>query len=343
MAPNQQFGFKIGFTGVYYHYSATINPGNYPYNNFDFRGNHDLNTGLDFQVRYHGTYMFGEMARGSNGGLAWLTGIMSAPDPRVSVTLIVRNYQPEYQNIFSNAFGQNSLNTNEIGIYAAVNAAIHPKLNVSGYFDYFQFPWLKYRVDRPCSGQEFGTMLAWKFSGNMMINLRFCQKNNQSNETAEPNRNIHPIVNSHTRSYRLGIEWLPCNGLILKTRAEGRESGEVTLSHTLGVLIYQDAQINVLKWPESLTIRFALFDIPDYNTRIYTYEPEVLYGYSVPAYQGRGMRSCILLKFGLSGRTDLWIRGGITCYSDRNKVGTGLDMTEGNTRGDLTGQILIRF
>lgn len=343
MAPNQQLGFKIGFSGVYYHYSATINPGYYPYNRYEFRGKYGLNTGLDFQVRYRGTYLFGEIARGRNGGLAWLTGLMSAPDTRVSVTLIVRNYPPEYQNIFSNAFGQNSLNANESGIYAAVNAAIHPKIDVSGYYDYFKFPWLKYRVDMPVSGQEFGTMLGWKISGNMAINLRFYQKNNQSNETSEPNRITHNIVNSHTRSYRLGIEWLPCNGLILKTRVEARESGNVSLHPALGVLIYQDAQIKTLKWPESLTMRFALFDIPDYNTRIYTYEPEVLYGYSVPAYQGRGMRACLLLKFRISGKADLWLRGGITSYSDRNTVGTGLDMTKGNIRGDLTGQLLIRF
>jgi hypothetical protein len=314
-----------------------------PYNKFEFRGNYDLNTGFDFQVRYRGTYLFGEIGRGLNGGMAWLTGVMLSPDPRVSVSLIVRDYQPKYQNIYSNAFGQNSLNANEFGIYAAVNAAIHPKVNVSGYFDYFRFPWLKYRVDVPVSGQEFGTVLGWKISWNMMINLRFYQKNNQSNETAEQIRITHTIGTYHTRSYRVGIEWLPVNGLLLKTRVEARESGKASIKHSMGILIYQDLQIKALKWPETLTIRFALFDIPDYNTRIYMYEPEVLYGYSVPAYQGRGMRTCLLLKFGLPGKTDFWLRGGITSYSDRNTVGTGLDMTKGNTRGDLTGQLLIRF
>ena len=110
----------------------------YPYNQFGFRGNQNLNTGLDFQIRYRGMYLFGEISRSHNGGMAWLTGSILTPDPRVYITVIYRNYQSIYQNLFSNAFGQNSLNANERGIYMAINAAVHPKVNLSGYCDLFR-------------------------------------------------------------------------------------------------------------------------------------------------------------------------------------------------------------
>ena len=146
-----------------------------------------------------------------------------------------------------------------------------------------------------------------------------------------------------TRSYRLGIEWLPGNGILLKTRIEAKESGESIANRPFGYLIYQEAQIKLLKWLENITLRFGLFDIPDYASRIYVYEPEVLYGYSVPAFQGKGMRTCLVLKIRISRKFDIWMRGGLTRYSDRNEVGTGLDLTQGNIRGELTGQILIRL
>jgi hypothetical protein len=343
MAPNQQFGFKIGLTGIYYHYSAAVIPRIYPYSQFGFRGRENFNTGLDVQLRYRGLYLFGEAGRSANGGLAMVAGTSFSPDPRVSLTIIYRNYAALYQNLFSNAFGQNSLNSNERGVYAALNAAIHPKINLSGYIDLFSFPWLKYRVDVPTKGQEFGIMLGWQSARSVLISLRYYQKNTRCNATAEAIQVIHKLCDNLVRSYRLGIEWLPGNGLIFKTRIEVKEAGESVEKRPFGYLVYQDAQIKASKWPESVTVRFALFDIPDYGSRIYVYEPEVLYGYSVPAYQGKGIRTCMVLKFGIGRRIDLWIRGGITYYTDRNAVGTGLDQTAGNVRGELTGQLLIRL
>jgi len=343
MAPNQQLGFKIGLTGLYVRYSTSLIPKIYPYNQFGFRGKENLNTGFDLQIRYHGIYVFGELSRSCNGGFAWLAGTSLAPDPRVSVTVICRNYQYTYQNLFSNAFGQNSLNANEQGLYAAINMSVHPRVNISGYIDLYQFPWLKYRVDAPSSGQESGMILGWQASRNVMIHLRFYQKKTRMNNTAEPDQIMHQLGDNLTKSYRMGMEWIAVNGINLKTRIEVKEAGGSETYHPFGYLVFQEAQIRVLKWPEIFTLRFALFDVPGYSSRIYVYEPEVLYGYSVPAYQGRGMRTCLVLKFGFGRKADFWLRGGITCYSDRNEIGTGPDLTKGNVRTELTGQLLIRL
>ncbi|MCX6267978.1 MAG: helix-hairpin-helix domain-containing protein [Bacteroidetes bacterium] len=284
MSPNQQIGFKIGVTGIFYKYSAAVIPPVHPYNQFGFRGNQNMNTGIDFQLRYRGIHFFGEIGRSQNGGMAWLTGAILTPDPRVCITLIYRNYHLTYQNLFSNAFGQNSMNANERGIYTAISAAIHPKVNLSGYIDFFSFPWLKYRVDAPTHGQEFGMILGWQSSRNVLFNIRFYQKNTRSNIASEPNQILHTLGDFLTRSYRVGFEWLPGNGILLKTRIEVKEAGESSANRPYGYFVYQEAQIKVCKRLENITLRFALFDIPDYTSRIYVYEPEVLYGYSVPAW-----------------------------------------------------------
>ncbi|MCX6306068.1 MAG: hypothetical protein NT040_13985 [Bacteroidetes bacterium] len=343
VAPNQQLGFKIGLTGLFSRYSARLMPAIHPYNQFGFRGNQNFNTGVDFQVRYRGMYFFGEISRSRNKGVAFLTGTTLAPGSRVGITLIYRNYGPSCQNLFSSAFGQNSLNANERGIYTAISTAISPKLNLSGYIDLFTFPWMKYRVDAPTRGREYGLMLGWQAARSVNVNMRFYQKNTRINGTSQPNQVIHKLYDYLTRSYRFGLEWLPCNGILLKSRIEVKEAGETHGNLPFGYLVYQEAQIKAFKIPETITLLFALFDVPDYNSRIYVYEPEVLYGYSVPAYQGQGMRTCMVTKFGIARRIDLWFRGGITWYTDRNEVGTGLDLTNGNFRAELTGQLLIRF
>ena len=343
LVPNQQFGCKIGVTGLFCKYSAAVLPKFYPYNLFGFRGNQNLNTGIDFQIRFHGIYLYGEMSRSLNHGLAWLYGISLSPDPRVYLVVICRNYQVSCQNLFSNAFGQNSLNANEQGIYTAINASIHPKVNFSGYIDLFTFPWLKYRVDSPTLGREFGVMMGWQASGNVKMLLRFYQKNSRSNAAAEPHQVIHHSCEYLARSYRFGLDWLPVNGLLLKTQIDVKEAGESTVIRPVGYVAFQEVQVKAFKWPEAITLRFALFDVPAYASRIYVYEPEVLYGYNVPAYEGQGMRTCLVVKFGFSRHVDLWLRGGLIYYTDRSEVGTGPDLTKGNIRCELTGQLMVRL
>ncbi len=343
LAPTQQLGFKIGLTGVYYAYSANVKPKIHPYNQFVFKGKNNTNIGFDYQLRYKRLYLFGEVSRSQNSGMAWLSGATITPDPRIGITLIYRDYHPDFQNLFSNAFGQNSLNANEIGIYAAINAAIHPKVNLSGYCDLFRFPWLKYRVDIPVNGQEFGLMATWQAAGDVLISMRFYQKNGYINSPSLQDQFMHKLVNNHTRSFRFNIHWVATLRLILKTRIEIKEAGNQGNRSSAGYLIYQEAQVKPSGWLESLVMRFALFDIPAYESRIYAYEPEVLYGYSVPAYQGKGIRCNLLIKFGFGRRVDAWVKGGISYYTDRIVVGTGLDQTAGNLRSELGCQLRIRL
>ncbi len=343
LAPSQKFGFRIGATGVYVKYSAGIAASNDLYKMFSFSGNQNMNVGIDYQARYGKLFLFGEISRSMNGGIAWLGGATLTPDPRATITMVVRNYQPQYQNLYSNAFGQQSLNTNEQGAYISLNAAVHPKISLSGFVDIFKIPWLKYRVDGPSLGRETGLMLTWLTSRNVTSSIRYLQKTVSANKAAESGQIVHELMDYTTRSYRFSIDWTPIPRLLFKTRLDIKEAGETQGKTAFGYLMYQDFQVTTTSWFSAALIRFAVFDAPDYATRIYVYEPEVLYGYSVPAYQGQGIRSCVVLKFNPVRCITLWIKSGITWYSDRNEVGSGLDMTKGNMRGEATLQIMARL
>jgi len=343
MAPRQSWGFRAGITGIWNKYSAPYVPDSHPYNRFGFRGQENMNIGIDGQVRFRGIWLFGEAARSRNGGLVALAGISLSPAPGVSLCAIWREYGRDYQNSYSNAFRQGSACANEKGIYAAITASLHPRLTVSGYADLFSFPWLRYRTDLPTRGAELGVLADIKAPGNVSFNLRFYQKTTRINETTQPGTIVHKLADQVIRDYRLNAEWIPNPGITLRTRIEIRESGSASGKRSLGYLVYQDGQVKTFRWPEMMVLRISLFDVPDYDSRIYVYEPEVLYGYSVPAYEGRGVRSVLLLKFAIGRAVDLWLRGGVTWYADRNEVGTGADLTKGNFRVDLSGQLMVRL
>ena len=139
-SPSQQLGFRIGVTGVFVHYSARLAPSIVPYNRNRFTGNENYNFGLDYQLRYHGLYLFGEISRSKNGGTGLITGASVSFDSRVSLTAIYRCYQAACSNLNSTAFFQNGVNSIELGLRAAIPASLLPNLSGSGDLDSFTFP-----------------------------------------------------------------------------------------------------------------------------------------------------------------------------------------------------------
>ncbi len=51
----------------------------------------------------------------------------------------------------------------------------------------------------------------------------------------------------------------------------------------------------------------------------------------------------LLAKWSVSQSIDIWARIGQTWYSNRNEIGTGLEMIEGNHRTDAKIQMRIKF
>ena len=65
-----------------------------------------------------------------------------------------------------------------------------------------------------------------------------------------------------------------------------------------GCLLSQDLSYKSPKQNITLSLLYALFDVDSYNERIYSYENDVQYSYSIPAYYGKGIRSMILAGVG---------------------------------------------
>nr|MDA3823997.1 hypothetical protein [Bacteroidales bacterium] len=93
----------------------------------------------------------------------------------------------------------------------------------------------------------------------------------------------------------------------------------------------------------SLTYRILLFNSPNWNNRIYTYEPGVKYSFSFPAMHGKGSRNILVatLKTGKWGK----VRGkiGSTHYAHTISTGSGNEVRAGNKVLDAELQLQIDF
>jgi hypothetical protein len=86
-----------------------------------------------------------------------------------------------------------------------------------------------------------------------------------------------------------------------------------------------------------------MFDIDDFNARVFAVESDVLYQYSVPLYQNAGVRYYILLHYNVSKHFDLWLRYAKTTYRNVNSIGTGLEQIQGNESSDMKVQVRWSF
>ena len=78
-----------------------------------------------------------------------------------------------------------------------------------------------------------------------------------------------------------------------------------------------------------------MFDTDSYDTRLYVFEQDVPYSFSVPAFSGKGSRFYMMLNSNLTKNISLIIRFAQTWYSDRNVISSGPDEIKGNKKSDL--------
>ena len=338
--------FEVGYTAYHTWLNVPLELRPSHYNQFYFQGKSLTNQGID--VKYvKGKYaVFGEMAMSLNfdstnliqtqrpWALAGLVGLTVKPAGYLNFTVMYRDYGRAYQNLLSNAFGEGSRNQGQRGVYLGVEVAPAPYWTILAYADQFQFTWLTSQVNAPSRGHDYYLRVSHNFNRRTSAYLQFRSKTKMKNSTDGEVFSHYPIFYTKN-TVRFNITYELGWDIHCANKAEYAHYRNEDGSNEHGYFLCQDIAYKPENLPFSLTFRYALFDAKDYNARVYAYENDVLYSFSVPAMYGKGMRFYLLGKVKLFNSLTLYARIGRTIYSDRNTVGTGLSQIEGNHKTDL--------
>jgi hypothetical protein len=90
-------------------------------------------------------------------------------------------------------------------------------------------------------------------------------------------------------------------------------------------------------------VRFQYFETVGYNSRIYAYESDVLYSFSVPAFFNKGFRYYLNFDYDISKRCTVWLRWAQTIMADQQKLGSGLDEINGDRRTEIKVQVVYQM
>ncbi|MFT7295357.1 MAG: hypothetical protein ACI80P_000105 [Flavobacteriales bacterium] len=334
--------FSIGFTGIASQWEADLSRNLQLYNQFEFNQNKNFVGGIDYNFVRRNFNFFGETSMSQNGGLAMVNGVLVALDKRLSMAIVQRKYDRDFQSVYSSAFAENSRPKNESGVYVGVEFSPVRKWQFTGYVDQFKFPWLSFGSDAPTSGHEYLLQLTHKPSRSSEFYVRW-RKRQKNRNTSLVDTPIDFPVEWTQENFRIHASYKAHENLQFKTRVEWTSYQLTGGEKEKGFLLYQDLIFRKIGSPFNLTLRYALFDTDSYNSRIYAYENDVLYFFSIPAYANSGSRFFVVSKINVRKGLDLWIRYARWMYLDTQEINSGLDQIQGDSKSEVRLQMRLRF
>lgn len=333
--------WRTGFTIYNTRFDKPMLQSDRYYQKFDFSGQDLVNMGFNYNYSFRNSYVFGEAAHSLRSGYAFVNGWITSLSSKVSVAILHRSYGRNYHSFFNGGISEATEARNEKGLYAGSTIRFSNKLELSTWVDSYTFPWLKFRVDAPSSGYEFLTQLMYTRNKSFKVIARFRQEIKQEN--AESITMSGGLDDAAKHNYRLELAYKMNSSFSLRTRMEMSSWRKNGVPAEYGFLGYQDIIYNPLSSRLSWNARFAVFDVSGFNARVYAYENDVLYGYSVPAYQNSGIRAYFNARYTLRRGMDIWLRYAILTHVDQETIGSGNDEIDGNRRSDFRIQIRLQF
>lgn len=331
----------IALNALHSRLSVPLNRSPELYNQYYFNGNLLTNASVDYGWRMGGLHFFGETAMSDNGALATVNGVLAGLDRNVAAAVLFRSFDRDYQSLTPNAFGESSAANNERGLYTGLEISPSVRWKIQLYHDIWSHPWLRFNVDGPSKGREYFGRITYTVKRRLEIYTQF--KNKQTNINYRPAGSNIPDVITQTKSQvRLHVNNILDKTLQLRTRLEW-SFYEAKEESQKGFLLYQDFVYKPLSSPWSMSARITLFDTDDFDTRIYTYENDLIYYFAIPAFSDKGTRYYFNLRYKGIRNLTAEIKFARTRWLDTDSVGSGNDKIPGNKRSEVRAQLIYRF
>jgi hypothetical protein len=333
---------QLSLQGIQYVFNKPWQKQESTYNTFSITGSNWGNYSAEYGYSINGIHVFGELAADYKKNIAFVQGALLSIDRHIDLSVLYRNIDKAYQSVQGNAFTESTLPNNEKGLYTGM--VIRPVANVriDAYADVYQFPFFKFQTNAPTIGNEYMVQIAWRYKKLGDIYIRYRTEKKPRNITSDivP---IYEVAIAKRDNIRLQASYKLSDKVSIKLRTDGIFYKQGAIKET-GALYFADVVYKPMLSPLSFSTRVQYHETDSYNTRIYAYENDVLYSFSIPAFYGRGARYYVNVNYdwriNRQHTLSFWLRLAQTFYGNVNTIGSSLDEIKGNKKTELKLQVL---
>lgn len=327
---------EVGFTYAHQLLKADLKAKKELYTLNYFSGRENYTLGVNADLNFNNAHIFTEISRSANGSIAYIVGSVITLDPSFSISILHRNYPAKFQAISSNAFGEASNNRNEKGIYCGVELKLTRKTLINAYADLYQFPWIRSNAPSPSSGNDWLFKITHKSTKKLITSFQYRFEKDEIKITG-----INQLKSRKRHRLRLQNEHSIHPSVKFRYRLEFHLLEFIEKS--AGYLFYTDIILQSPEKPYSISLRYALFNTDDYSSRIYAYERDAYFTYSIKAYFYKGQKVYLLAKWRMNRLFTFVFRIAHTRFPYQLTIGSSNDLIEGNKKTDLTIQMRMRW
>lgn len=326
-------GFHVGTTAFYTSLDKPLKPKSTQlYKYFAPEGKRFWNASIDYGYLSRRLNVSGETATGSSRGIATINSISYLFPNDLSLMALQRFYSCRYSSLFSSSFSEGGSVQDESGIYLGADWNVSRHLQLKGYTDYAYFAWPKYRVSESSIGWDnflSATILynRWNFFTSYRYKLREMDS-----------KKLGRVAFTRNQRFRVSAGY-----------EQGGFSSKMQLdiSHyqfeeeSFGYMLSQNLRYKLNWWQVNGSLGY--FHTNDYDSRVYAYEPGMLYNISFLSFYGEGIRYALSARTEIGKHFVLIAKLGTTDYFDRNKISNSYQRINRSSKTDLELQLKMKL
>ncbi|MEI6049763.1 MAG: helix-hairpin-helix domain-containing protein [Bacteroidota bacterium] len=299
---------RMGFTWSGNRFSLPVRmAGNDPEDIFKFDGNGTNLYTISYSSLIKRILLYGEFSTNGTGKYAFVQGLSFRPSDRLTINFLFRNYNGGFISFHGKGPGSGTSTGNENGILGNFSFEAARHLFISGGCDIQHFLWLKYRCSAPTWGMKQEIRARFlpteKLTFDASYNYRYSMVDNIETSGIPKQKEVI------TKSFKWSVRYALYDNLTLGTRIDYKTADP---TDSRGALLLQEINYRFRQLPVTVWLRYCLFSTDTWDSRLYTYENDLLYSFSIPALSGEGSRSYIMVKWEISDIAELRVKYGIT-------------------------------
>ena len=187
------------------------------------------------------------------------------------------------------------------GLYLGADIKLIPHWRIAVYGDFFRFSGIKYGIPySPSWGYDAQAEVSYLPEDVWSMNLKL-----RSRQKAKKDQwNLR---------YQFDYDQA---GWKLRTEVDANLVRTPTRQLTYGLSLFQDVRYSFSSIPITLQMRVQGFYIPQWDNRLYLYENDVLYAYSINSLYGKGGRMYLNFRWKVIPQLAIYLRVSETIYTN---------------------------